>query len=75
LPELSLRAIRRLMSMAGADRISKKAVLRVREITEKIIMEITRRALIFMEHAHRRTLREDDIINAFRLMFSALSFV
>jgi len=70
---ISLRAVRRLMVVAGAERISDDAVKRLRDFAEKFIIEVTRRALIFMEHANRRTLREEDIVNAIRIMFSGLA--
>ena len=75
LPELSLRAVRRIITNAGADRISNKAVEKTRDLAEKFIVEVTRRALIFMEHANRRTLKEEDILNAIKLMFTSMTFL
>lgn len=58
---LPLKTIRRIMKEAGADKVSKGAVTLAAKFAEEHIRDLTGKALIFMEHANRKTLLEKDV--------------
>jgi len=60
-----------IMRDAGATRISDKAVNVMREVLEDEALRITSEALVLVEHAKRKTVKDADILLAVRRLRGA----
>jgi histone H3/H4 len=64
--DVSLAAMHRIIEKAGAERVSEGASEALRFALEKIALRIAKEALDFTTHAHRKTVRGEDIQIAVR---------
>jgi len=55
-----------MIRKAGADRVSDEAAKELREALEEVGVKIAREALDFTKHAHRKTVKAEDIQIAVR---------
>jgi len=58
----------RLIRSAGADRVSESAGIALAEILEEYGLEISIEAIKLAEHAHRKTVKEEDIKLALEML-------
>ncbi|MBS7609752.1 NFYB/HAP3 family transcription factor subunit [Candidatus Bathyarchaeota archaeon] len=59
--ELQLAPMHRLLSKAGADRVSEGAAEELRRVLEEVAINLGREASILAGHAGRKTVRAEDI--------------
>jgi len=59
--EMPLAPIERLMRIAGAERVSEESAIEMRKELEKYGKRICERAIVFAEHANRKTIKASDI--------------
>ena len=64
--DLQLAPMHRMIRKAGADRVSDEAAKELREALEEVGVKIAREALDFTKHAHRKTVKAEDIQIAVR---------
>jgi len=64
--KLSLRAMRRLLKKSGIKRSSEKAKTELRDILETHIIKVSLRSKEFSVHAHRKTIKKQDIMLALK---------
>jgi histone H3/H4 len=55
-----------MIKKAGADRVSDEATKELRQVLEEVGVRIAREALDFTKHAHRKTVKAEDIQIAVR---------
>ncbi len=58
---LPLAAMEKIMKQAGADRVSDKAKVALKDIVEEITEKISANAVKLAAHAGRKTVKEGDI--------------
>jgi DNA-binding protein len=58
---ISLAGMEKIMRKAGADRVSEDAKDALREVLEEYGCKISSKALVFAEHAGRKTIKASDI--------------
>ena len=58
---LAKASIEKLIRKSGAGRVSSEAAMRLAEVLEEEGLEIAREAVIFAEHAGRKTVKREDI--------------
>ena len=58
---LPLAAMDKLMKESGANRVSKKAAVALKEELEEIASELAEKAVKFSKHAGRRTVQKEDV--------------
>ena len=68
MPDIPLGAIDRLIRKAGATRISLSASSALRSIAEDFCIDIAKIAVECSRHAGRKTISEDDVHLAFKLL-------
>ncbi|MCJ7609210.1 NFYB/HAP3 family transcription factor subunit [Candidatus Bathyarchaeota archaeon] len=56
----------RMIKKGGADRVSDEAAKELRKVLEEVGVRISREALDFTKHAHRKTVKAEDIQIAVR---------
>jgi len=59
--DLQLAPMHRIIKKAGADRVSDEAANELRIVLEDIGVSISKDALDFTKHAHRKTVKSEDI--------------
>jgi len=59
--DLQLAAMHRIMKKAGAERVSEEAAVELRKVLEDVGLKISKEALDFTKHAHRKTIKDVDI--------------
>jgi len=59
--EISLASVGRIMRRAGAERISKEAIVALAEALEEIGTRISKEAIELAKHAKRKTIKKEDI--------------
>lgn len=59
--ELPISVMEALLKKAGATRVGESAKKELKELLEKKAEEITKKAIVFSNHAGRKTIREEDI--------------
>jgi len=59
--ELSISAMERIIKKAGAERVSRDAAEYLAEVLEEIATDIASQAIMFAQHAGRKTVRVEDI--------------
>jgi histone H3/H4 len=59
--ELSISAMERIIKKAGAERVSREAAEYLAEVLEEIASDIASQAIMFAQHAGRKTVRVEDI--------------
>jgi histone H3/H4 len=64
--DLQLAPMHRMIKKAGADRVSDEAAKELRQVLEEVGVRIAREALDFTKHAHRKTVKAEDIQIAVR---------
>jgi histone H3/H4 len=64
--DLQLAPMHRMIKKAGADRVSDEATKELRQVLEEVGVRIAREALDFTKHAHRKTVKAEDIQIAVR---------
>ncbi len=62
--DLQLAPMHRIMKKAGAERVSEGAAIELRKVLEEVGVKISREALDFSKHAHRKTIKDVDILIA-----------
>lgn len=60
-PILPLAPVERIIRKAGAGRVSEDAGIELAKVLEEYGVEISREAMILANHAHRTTIKEEDI--------------
>jgi len=60
-PILPLAPVERIIRKAGAERVSEGAGIELAKILEDYGVEISREAMTLANHAHRTTVKEEDI--------------
>jgi histone H3/H4 len=60
-PVLPLAPVERVIRKAGADRVSESAGLELAKVLEEYGIEISREAITLAKHAHRTTVKDEDI--------------
>jgi histone H3/H4 len=64
--DLQLAPMHRIIRKAGADRVSDEAAKELRDALEEVGVKIAQEALDFTKHAHRKTVKAEDIQIAVR---------
>jgi len=64
--DLQLAPMHRIIKKAGADRVSDEAAKELREVLDEVGVKIAKEALDFTRHAHRKTVKAEDIQIAVR---------
>lgn len=64
--DLRLAPMHRIIKKAGADRVSDEAERELREVLDEVGVKIAKDALDFTRHAHRKTVKAEDIQIAVR---------
>ena len=64
--DLQLAPMHRIIKKAGADRVSDEAAKELHGVLEDVGVKIAREALDFTKHAHRKTVKAEDIQIAVR---------
>lgn len=64
--DLQLAPMHRMIKKGGADRVSDEAAKELRKVLEEVGVRIAREALDFTKHAHRKTVKAEDIQIAVR---------
>lgn len=60
-PVLPLAPVERVIRKAGADRVSESAGIELAKVLEDYGIEISREAITLAKHAHRTTVKDEDI--------------
>ncbi|NIQ05533.1 MAG: histone [Candidatus Korarchaeota archaeon] len=66
--ELPRAGIRRLMKTAGAERMSKDAVISTRDLAEQFCKKLSDVAVTMADHAGRKTVSKEDVKKAAAIM-------
>jgi histone H3/H4 len=64
--EIAVAPMHRLCEKAGADRVSQAGAKELAKILEEVGAKIAREALDYAVHAHRKTIKAEDIVIATR---------
>ncbi len=59
--DLQLAPMHRIIKNAGGERVSEAAANELRQVLEEIGSMIAKEALVFMNHARRKTVKDVDI--------------
>ena len=59
--DLTIAPMHRLLKKAGAERVSESAALELKKILEDFGLKISKEALDFALHAHRKTVKDVDV--------------
>jgi len=59
--DLSLTPMHRIIKKAGAERVGDDAAEELRNVLEEVGLRIAKDALDFTKHAHRKTVKDEDI--------------
>lgn len=60
-PILPLAPVERIIRKAGAERVSEDAGIELAKVLEDYGIEVSREAITLAKHAHRTTVKEEDI--------------
>lgn len=58
---IPLAAMEQIMKLGGAERVSEDAKVALKEVLEDYAIALTKEAVVFAEHARRKTLKAEDI--------------
>ena len=70
--DLQLAPMHRIIKKAGGERVSEAAANELRKVLEDIGLMIAKEALVFMNHARRKTVKDVDIRIAAERTFEKL---
>ncbi len=62
--DLQLAPMHRIIKKAGAERVSEESAEELRKALDVIGVKIAKEALDFTKHAHRKTVKAEDILIA-----------
>lgn len=60
-PILPLAPVERIIRKAGAERVGQDAGIELAKVLEDYGLEVSREAITMAKHAHRTTVKEEDI--------------
>jgi histone H3/H4 len=60
-PILPLAPVERIIRKAGAERVGQDAGIELAKVLEDYGLEVSREAIMMANHAHRTTVKEEDI--------------
>lgn len=58
---IPLAAMEQIMKLGGADRVSEDAKVALKEVLEDYAVALTKEAIVFAEHAGRKTVKAEDV--------------
>jgi histone H3/H4 len=59
--DIQLAPMHRIIKKSGAERVSDEAARELRDVLEDVGLKIAKDALDFTKHAHRKTVKAEDI--------------
>ena len=74
MPDIPLSSIDRIIRYTGATRIKPSATETLRNITENLALLIAKKSLELTHHRSQQTISDEDIKQAFRLIFDNLPY-
>ena len=69
MPDIPLSSIDRIIRYSGASRIKPDATDKLRNLTENLCLAVAKKAYELTQHRQQHTITEEDIKQAFRLLF------
>jgi len=66
--KLPVAPVAKILKEAGAERVSEKAAKALVEALEEIAMEIAKGAVELAKHANRKTVKEEDVRMALKMI-------
>jgi histone H3/H4 len=72
MPDIPLSSIDRIIRYSGASRIKPDATEKLRNLTENLCLTVAKKAFELTRHRSQQTITEEDIRQAFRLLFNNL---
>ena len=73
MPDIPLSSIDRIIRYSGASRIKPDATDKLRNLTENFCLVVAKKAYELTQHRSQQTITEEDVRQAYRLLFSDFS--